>query len=463
MLSSTYRETVPTELISNERDLSWDAGIWRWASIGDVVWHDLDGDGTQDPAEPGINGVTVRLLDSSGAVVATTTTAANPVGGAPGWYLFDDLVPDQLLGASSISPARCWCRLVTWPPVSTTAPTTRSIPTQAARRAARSRRSSPRTRTIRAGTPASTSRSTWATTSGTTPTSTACSMRPTPIPPPRPSRASTVSSSEPARRCRQRGRHDNDGRQSRRRATQAGTVRRSAAPARTRSSSSFRAVSPSAPQNVGADDTVDSDASPTTGRTGTFVLTSGNDDFTWDAGSTSTPDSATSSGTTSTPTASRIPASRVSMASPCGCASGRHRDRLDHHRCGRRCLRLFESTRPRHVLGALRPRQRRGRRARASSRARLDVGLDQFDSDAERGRHPRRNHGARCSTEFDPTIDAGFYTPASIGDFVWDDLDGDGIQDPGEPGIGNVDGLPARRRRRSHRRRTRWVRVDHDR
>ena len=93
ILSPTYGETVVTELTSNERDLTWDAGIWRWASIGNFVWHDLDGDGTQDAGEPGINGVTVRLLDSSGAVVDTTTTADDPVGGAPGWYLFDDLDP----------------------------------------------------------------------------------------------------------------------------------------------------------------------------------------------------------------------------------------------------------------------------------------------------------------------------------------------------------------------------------
>ncbi len=39
------------------------------------------------------------------------------------------------------------------------------------------------------------------------------------------------------------------------------------------------------------------------------------------------------------------------------------------------------------------------------------------------------------SGEFDETIDAGFFKPAEIGDFVFDDLDQDGIQDLGEPGI----------------------------
>ncbi|HRJ41566.1 MAG TPA: SdrD B-like domain-containing protein, partial [Caldilineaceae bacterium] len=42
------------------------------------------------------------------------------------------------------------------------------------------------------------------------------------------------------------------------------------------------------------------------------------------------------------------------------------------------------------------------------------------------------------SGQTDITIDAGVYQPASIGDRVWDDLDGDGVQDGGEPGLKNV-------------------------
>ncbi|GAB4034720.1 hypothetical protein GCM10028809_41120 [Spirosoma gilvum] len=38
-----------------------------------------------------------------------------------------------------------------------------------------------------------------------------------------------------------------------------------------------------------------------------------------------------------------------------------------------------------------------------------------------------------------PTVDAGFYLPsASLGDFVWNDINKDGIQDSGEPGIAGV-------------------------
>ncbi|MBK8705156.1 MAG: hypothetical protein IPN33_17375 [Saprospiraceae bacterium] len=36
------------------------------------------------------------------------------------------------------------------------------------------------------------------------------------------------------------------------------------------------------------------------------------------------------------------------------------------------------------------------------------------------------------------TYDAGFYQLGSIGDYVWEDKDGDGVQDGTEAGIGGV-------------------------
>ena len=44
------------------------------ASIGDLVWHDLDGDGMQDPDEPGLAGVTVSLLGADQAELQSTQT-----------------------------------------------------------------------------------------------------------------------------------------------------------------------------------------------------------------------------------------------------------------------------------------------------------------------------------------------------------------------------------------------------
>jgi len=63
------------------------------ASLGDFVWHDLfhsqthEVDGIQDAGEPGLANVTVELYNSSDVLVATTTTDAS------GYYHFNNLVP----------------------------------------------------------------------------------------------------------------------------------------------------------------------------------------------------------------------------------------------------------------------------------------------------------------------------------------------------------------------------------
>ena len=44
------------------------------ATVGDRVWLDTDGDGIQDPGEPGVAGVTVRLLDGHGNPTGLSTT-----------------------------------------------------------------------------------------------------------------------------------------------------------------------------------------------------------------------------------------------------------------------------------------------------------------------------------------------------------------------------------------------------
>ncbi len=58
------------------------------ASLGNFVWYDVDQDGIQDADEPGVGGVTVELLNSTGTVLRTTTTDAL------GQYQFNDLTPN---------------------------------------------------------------------------------------------------------------------------------------------------------------------------------------------------------------------------------------------------------------------------------------------------------------------------------------------------------------------------------
>ncbi|HST40623.1 MAG TPA: SdrD B-like domain-containing protein [Conexibacter sp.] len=77
-------------------DLTLDFGFLAPAvSVGDLVWRDGDGDGVQDPGEPGIAGVELTLTGPGGGAVTDVTGA--PVGpvttGAGGAYAFVLLSP----------------------------------------------------------------------------------------------------------------------------------------------------------------------------------------------------------------------------------------------------------------------------------------------------------------------------------------------------------------------------------
>ncbi len=79
--------TACTTLASGEVNRTIDAGLFRPAAIGDFVWEDRNHNGLQEAGEPGIPNVLVRLLDCTGAEITTTTTDGN------GFYLFSGLVP----------------------------------------------------------------------------------------------------------------------------------------------------------------------------------------------------------------------------------------------------------------------------------------------------------------------------------------------------------------------------------
>lgn len=55
---------VSRALASGEHDPTLDFGVWcPPASLGDRVWFDTNTNGKQDPGEPGIPGITLRLRD----------------------------------------------------------------------------------------------------------------------------------------------------------------------------------------------------------------------------------------------------------------------------------------------------------------------------------------------------------------------------------------------------------------
>ncbi len=90
-VDTTTGRTIVTTLDPGENDPTWDAGLVGIMSLGDLVWNDVNNNGVVDAGEPGMAGVTVRLLDSSGTVLATTTTDAN------GNYLFSSLIPGDYM------------------------------------------------------------------------------------------------------------------------------------------------------------------------------------------------------------------------------------------------------------------------------------------------------------------------------------------------------------------------------
>ncbi|NJM40928.1 MAG: DUF11 domain-containing protein, partial [Anaerolineae bacterium] len=73
-----------------ESNLTLDFGIWQPASLGDWVWQDNNNDGMQDENETGLPDIEVTLYDASGTAIQTTRTDAgghyNFVGLTPGDY-----------------------------------------------------------------------------------------------------------------------------------------------------------------------------------------------------------------------------------------------------------------------------------------------------------------------------------------------------------------------------------------
>jgi uncharacterized repeat protein (TIGR01451 family) len=102
-LVNTADVTTPQEPVEDTGDNHGTATTSvGFAGLGDYVWWDQNHDGLQTAGEPGFAGVTVNLLDSSGTLVATTTTDA------AGLYRFDHLRPSSTytvcIAAASSAP-----------------------------------------------------------------------------------------------------------------------------------------------------------------------------------------------------------------------------------------------------------------------------------------------------------------------------------------------------------------------
>ncbi len=94
IFSTTFGQTIMTNLVAGENDTTWDAGLYvpsapATASLGDFVWLDTNVDGVQDAGESGVENVTVNLYTGSDVLVHTTTTDAT------GFYEFTNLLPND--------------------------------------------------------------------------------------------------------------------------------------------------------------------------------------------------------------------------------------------------------------------------------------------------------------------------------------------------------------------------------
>lgn len=85
--------TAAVSLSPGENDLDVDAGLVKLTALGDYVWMDRNLNGIQDAGETGVAGVTVRLLDGSGAPVLDGAAQVTTTTDADGRYLFEHLLP----------------------------------------------------------------------------------------------------------------------------------------------------------------------------------------------------------------------------------------------------------------------------------------------------------------------------------------------------------------------------------
>ncbi len=83
----TTGKTDTTALVSGETDLTWDAGMYRPATIGDFTWADTNGNGVYDSGESPLANVTLSLYDANNNLLSTTQSDSN------GIYHFDNLAP----------------------------------------------------------------------------------------------------------------------------------------------------------------------------------------------------------------------------------------------------------------------------------------------------------------------------------------------------------------------------------
>lgn len=103
----TSGQTATTPILrSNDKDMTLDMGLVRVVSLGDYLWHDVNGDGQQGQNsdssapdyEPPMDGWTVELFESGGTTPATDiygNAVPSQTTGSDGKYFFENLTPGE--------------------------------------------------------------------------------------------------------------------------------------------------------------------------------------------------------------------------------------------------------------------------------------------------------------------------------------------------------------------------------
>jgi fimbrial isopeptide formation D2 family protein/uncharacterized repeat protein (TIGR01451 family) len=93
-LNGATDHSATVSLTAGQTRTDVDFGYTGQNSVGDTVWYNVDGDNQQDVGEDGINGLIVELaadIDGDGTYEYNATTTTHTVGGVDGQYSFDHL------------------------------------------------------------------------------------------------------------------------------------------------------------------------------------------------------------------------------------------------------------------------------------------------------------------------------------------------------------------------------------
>ena len=94
---SAVRQAAPDihQLGSEPTKVCVTVGSEGCGCIGNFVWHDLNNNGLQDSGEPGINGCTITLYNSSNVQVGAPVISTFDINGNPGYYSFCNIPAGQ--------------------------------------------------------------------------------------------------------------------------------------------------------------------------------------------------------------------------------------------------------------------------------------------------------------------------------------------------------------------------------